>query len=183
MAMNLQKSGPCSGRAESTNSQKTDQNEDKIAHIASLAWRFDSEMDEIDHQLIALLRENSRTPLATLAKKLRVARGTVQNRLAKLEASGTVMGYTVRLRPQVEEQRIRALMSVAVEGNKAEAVLKALRGDPAVGALYSTNGRWDLVAELRADSLEAFDRVLGRIRLIEGISSTETSLLLSTHKL
>ena len=124
-----------------------------------------------------------RTPLATLAKKLRVARGTVQNRLAKLEADGTVMGYTVRLRPQVEEQRIRALMSVAVEGNKAEAVLRALRGDPAVGALYSTNGRWDLVAELRADSLEAFDRVLGRIRLIEGISSTETSLLLSTHKL
>ena len=55
--------------------------------------------------------------------------------------------------------------------------------DPAVGALYSTNGRWDLVAELRSDSLEAFDRVLGRIRLIEGIASTETSLLLSTHKL
>jgi DNA-binding Lrp family transcriptional regulator len=140
-------------------------------------------VDEIDRQLIALLRENARVPVATLAKKLRVARGTVQNRLAKLEADGTVMGYTVRLRPQVEEQRIRALMSVAVEGNKAEAVLKALRGDPAVGALYSTNGRWDIVVELRADSLEAFDRVLGRIRLIDGISSTETSLLLSTHKL
>ena len=140
-------------------------------------------MDDIDRQLIALLRENSRIPLATLAKKLRVARGTVQNRLAKLEADGTVMGYTVRLRPQVEEQRIRALMTVAVEGNKADAVNKALRGDPAVGALYSTNGRWDLVAELRADSLEAFDRVLNRIRLIEGIASTETSLLLSTHKL
>jgi DNA-binding Lrp family transcriptional regulator len=140
-------------------------------------------MDDIDRQLIALLRENARVPVASLAKKLRVARGTVQNRLARLEADGTVVGYTVRLRPQVEEQRIRALMTVAVEGNKAEAVLKALRGDPAVGALYSTNGRWDLVVELRADSLEAFDRVLGRIRLIDGISSTETSLLLSTHKL
>jgi DNA-binding Lrp family transcriptional regulator len=140
-------------------------------------------VDDIDRQLIALLRENARVPIATLAKKLRVARGTVQNRLAKLEANGTVVGYTVRLRPQVEEQRIRALMSVAVEGNKAETVLKALRGDPAVGALYSTNGRWDIVAELRSDSLEAFDRVLGRIRLIEGISSSETSLLLSTHKL
>ncbi len=140
-------------------------------------------MDDIDRQLIALLRDNARVPVATLAKKLRVARGTVQNRLAKLEADGTVMGYTVRLRPQVEEQRIRALMTVAVEGNKAESVLKALRGDPAVGALYSTNGRWDIVVELRADSLEAFDRVLGRIRLIDGISSTETSLLLSTHKL
>jgi DNA-binding Lrp family transcriptional regulator len=140
-------------------------------------------MDEIDRQLIALLRENARVSIATLAKKLRVARGTVQNRLTKLEADGTVVGYTVRLRPQVEEQRIRALMTVAVEGNKAEAVLKALRGDPAVAALHSTNGRWDIVAELRADSLEAFDRVLAGIRRIEGISSTETSLLLSTHKL
>jgi DNA-binding Lrp family transcriptional regulator len=140
-------------------------------------------VDDTDRQLIALLRGDGRASIASLAKKLRVARGTVQNRLARLEADGTIVGYTVQLRPQVEEQRIRALMTVAVEGNRAEAVLKALRGDPAVGALYSTNGRWDIVAELRADSLEAFDRVLGRIRLIQGISNTETSLLLSTHKL
>ena len=140
-------------------------------------------MDDTDRQLIALLRDNARASIASLAKILRVARGTVQNRLARLERDGTIVGYTVRLRPQVEEQRIRALMTVAVEGNRAETVLKALRGDPAVGALHSTNGRWDIVAELRADSLEAFDRVLGRIRRIEGISNTETSLLLSTHKL
>ncbi|MGH8176136.1 MAG: Lrp/AsnC family transcriptional regulator [Steroidobacter sp.] len=140
-------------------------------------------MDDIDRQLIALLRDDARMSVASLAKKLRVARGTVQNRVARLEADGTIVGYTVRLRPQVEEQGIRALMTVAVEGNRSEAVLRALRGDPAVAALHSTNGRWDYVVELRADSLEAFDRVLGRIRLLDGISNTETSLLLSTHKL
>jgi DNA-binding Lrp family transcriptional regulator len=140
-------------------------------------------MDEIDRKLIALLRENARTPVASLAKSLRVARGTVQNRIARLERDGTILGYTVRLRPQVEEQHIRALMTVAVEGNRTEAVIRSLRGDPAVSALHTTNGRWDIVAELRADSLEAFDRVLARIRLVEGISNTETSLLLSTHKL
>jgi DNA-binding Lrp family transcriptional regulator len=73
-------------------------------------------------------------------------------------------------------------MTVSVEGNQVDAVLKSLRGDPSVAALHSTNGRWDIVAELRADSLEGFDRVLARIRLIEGISQTETSLLLSTFK-
>lgn len=140
-------------------------------------------MDDIDRQLIGMLRASARTPVATLARKLRVSRGTVQNRLAKLESDGTIVGYTVRLRPQEEAQRIRALTTVAVEGNRIDEVLKALRGDPAVSALHSTNGRWDIVAELRAESLEAFDRVLGRIRQIEGISSTETSLLLSTHKL
>jgi DNA-binding Lrp family transcriptional regulator len=140
-------------------------------------------MDDLDRQLIALLRADARTPVATLAARLGVARGTVQNRMRRLEREGTILGYTVRLRPQVEEQRIRALMTVAVEGNRSEAVIKALRGDPAVATLHSTNGRWDIVAELRADDLASFDRVLGRIRQLDGISSTETSLLLSTFKL
>jgi DNA-binding Lrp family transcriptional regulator len=139
-------------------------------------------MDDLDRQLIALLRNNARATVAELAKALGVARGTVQNRMTRLTRSGTLVGYTVRLKPDVEEQRIRAFTTVAVEGNQLDAVIRALRGEPAVGALYSTNGRWDIVAELRADSLEAFDRVLARMRLIEGISQTETSLLLSTFK-
>jgi DNA-binding Lrp family transcriptional regulator len=139
-------------------------------------------VDEIDRQLISILRNDARTSVASLAKALRVSRGTVQNRMARLEADGTIASYTVRLKPAVEEHRIRALMTVAVEGNRVDAVIKALRGDPAVTTLHSTNGRWDIVVELRADSLEAFDRVLARIRLVEGISQSETSLLLSTFK-
>jgi DNA-binding Lrp family transcriptional regulator len=140
-------------------------------------------MDDLDRRLIGLMREDARTSVATLAKRLRVARGTVQNRLAKMERDGTIAGYTVRLRPEVDEQRITALMTIAVEGNRLEAVVKLLRGDPAIQELHTTNGRWDLVAEIRADSLQTFDQVLSRIRRVEGISGTETSLLLATHKL
>jgi DNA-binding Lrp family transcriptional regulator len=140
-------------------------------------------VDEVDRQLLALLRINARTPVATLAKKLQIARGTVQNRMSKLEREGVIAGYSVRLKPEVDERRIAALMTIAVEGNNADKVLRTLRGDPAVQTLHTTNGRWDIVAELRADSLEAFDKVLGRIRQVEGIVTTETSLLLSTHKL
>jgi DNA-binding Lrp family transcriptional regulator len=168
-------------------SQKTDRKVELTEQIDGINWRFDQNtrpaVDDVDRQLIALLRDNARTSITTLSKKLRVARGTVQNRLSRLEADGTIVGYTVRVKPQEEALRIRALMTVAVEGNRTDEVLRALRGDPAVGALHTTNGRWDIVAELRADSLSAFDRVLGRIRLIDGISNTETSLLLSTHKL
>jgi DNA-binding Lrp family transcriptional regulator len=139
-------------------------------------------MDSTDRELLSLLREDARVSVATLAKMLKVARGTVQNRLARMEADGTIVGYTVKLKPQIEQQTIRALMTVAVEGNRTDEVLRALRGDPAVCALHTTNGRWDIVAELRTDGLAAVDRVLGRIRLIDGISNTETSLLLSTHK-
>ncbi|HET9821229.1 MAG TPA: Lrp/AsnC family transcriptional regulator [Burkholderiaceae bacterium] len=140
-------------------------------------------MDDTDRELLGLLRADARASVADLAKKLRLARGTVRNRIARLEAQGTIVGYTVRLKPQTDEQRVRAWMFVAVESNRDEAVLRTLRGDPAVQTLHSTNGRWDFVAEIRADSLEGFDRVLARIRRIEGVAHTETSLLLTTHKL
>ena len=139
-------------------------------------------IDDTDRELLALLRQDARLPVATLASRLKVARGTVQNRMKRLERDGVIVGYTVRVKPQAEAHRIRALMTIVVEGNRGAEVLHALRGHPNVTGLHSTNGRWDLIAELRADTLEAFDRALGNIRLIEGIASTETSLLLSTHK-
>ena len=140
-------------------------------------------MDDLDAELIALLRDDARLPVVALAKKLRVARATVQNRMARLERDGVIVGYTLRLKPQAEGHRIRAIMSIEVDGNRAQEVLRLLRGHPAVTALHTTNGRWDLMAELRADNLESFDRVLGAVRMIDGIANTETSILLTTHKL
>ncbi|KRD47827.1 AsnC family transcriptional regulator [Acidovorax sp. Root275] len=139
-------------------------------------------LDDTDREILSILRADARTPVATLALKLRVSRGTVQNRLHKMEESGVIVGYTVRLRPDSEPQRIRAWMSIAVEGNAAPEVIRTLRGEPMVGTLHTTNGRWDIVAEVRAESLEAFDAALGRIRLTPGIANTETSILLSTYK-
>src|SRR6516225_8468248 len=107
-------------------------------------------MDDIDRQLIALLRDNARMSVVALAQKLRVARVTVQNRIAKLEADGTIVGYTVRLRPDAEGYRIRAMMSIEVDGPNGDEVRRALRGHTNVITLHSTNGRWDLLAELRA---------------------------------
>jgi DNA-binding Lrp family transcriptional regulator len=140
-------------------------------------------MDDLDRQLISLLRANARAPVATLAKQLKVARGTVQNRIARLERDGTIAGYTLRLKPQVDEHRIAAHMTISVAGNSADDVIRKLRGDPAVQGLHTTNGRWDIIAELRADSLEEFDKVIRRIRLVPEITHSETNLLLSTYKL
>jgi DNA-binding Lrp family transcriptional regulator len=140
-------------------------------------------MDDTDRRLIGLLRENARLPVATLARRLKVSRGTVQNRIDRLTANAAISGFTVRLRPDVEPHRVRAITMVAVDGEHANAVLKSLRNIPEVQALHTTNGRWDIVVELGVESLEAFDQALQRIRLIKGISSSETSLLLSTHKI
>lgn len=140
-------------------------------------------MDDTDRQLIALLRDDARMSVVALAKKLRVARATVQNRIARLEQDGTIVGYSVRLRPDAELHRIRAMMSIEVEGAHGDEVRRSLRGHPNIVALHTTNGRWDLIAELRTETLEEFDKILNAVRATPGISNTETSILLSTHKL
>jgi DNA-binding Lrp family transcriptional regulator len=139
-------------------------------------------MDSTDQQLIALLRQNARATVATLAHQLKVSRGTVSNRIRKLEDEGVLVGYTVLLKPDAQTQQIRAWMSIAVEGNQTRAVIGTLLGEPGVAALHDTNGRWDLLAELRAANLQELAEVLERVRLIKGIANTETSIHLMTYK-
>ena len=140
-------------------------------------------MDETDHQLIALLRQNARLSVAALAARLGVSRGTVTNRMRRLEDDSVIVGYTVRLRPDVPQSEIKAWMSIAVEGNQTRSVIASLLGEPGVATLHDTNGRWDLLAELRAENLQDLAKVLERIRLLKGISNTETSLHLETYRL
>jgi DNA-binding Lrp family transcriptional regulator len=139
-------------------------------------------MDDTDRALIALLRKDARTNVATLASKLGVSRGTVTNRLHKLEDDHVIVGYSVRLRPDAEPNQIRAWMGVLVEGNQTRAVIASLLGEPGVAALHDTNGRWDLLAELRAGSNAELSAVLERVRLIKGIANTETSILLASFR-
>jgi DNA-binding Lrp family transcriptional regulator len=140
-------------------------------------------MDDLDHRLLGLLRNDARDSAASLAKQLKVSRGTVQNRIAKMQADGVIQGFTVRTRPELESDRVRAVMTIAVEGERSRAVVRALQGIPAVAAIHTTNGRWDLVAELDVATLIEFSRTLDRIRTIEGIASTETSIFLATQQL
>jgi DNA-binding Lrp family transcriptional regulator len=139
-------------------------------------------MDDLDHQLIALLRQNARQNVADLAHRLKVSRGTVTNRIRKLEDEQVIVGYTVRLKPEAEPERIRAWMGVLVEGNQTRRVIASLLGEPGVSALHDTNGRWDLLAELEVRSMNDLSAVLERVRLISGIRSTETSIHLTTYR-
>jgi DNA-binding Lrp family transcriptional regulator len=140
-------------------------------------------MDEIDRKLVALLRANARAPVAGLAKVVRLSRGAAQNRIDRMIAKGDIVGFTVKTGAGSEAQRVRAIMAIAVEGERSGAVLRALRGFPEVEAVHMTNGRWDMIAELNTESLAGFSAALDNIRLIDGISATETSLLLATHRL
>ena len=139
-------------------------------------------MDDLDQQLISLLRQDARLSVADLAHKLQVSRGTVTNRLRKLEDTQVIVGYTVRLRPEAQTERIRAWMGVLVEGNRTREVIANLLGEPSVAALHDTNGRWDLLAELEVGSMAELSQALERVRLLSGIRGTETSILLTTYR-
>jgi len=139
-------------------------------------------MDDIDQQLIAQLRQNARLSVADLAHRLQVSRGTVTNRLRKLEDQQVIVGYTVRLKPEVLTERIRAWMGVQVEGNQTRRVIASLLGEPGVSALHDTNGRWDLLAEIEVGSMQELSQVLERVRLISGIRGTETGIHLASYR-
>lgn len=138
-------------------------------------------LDDLDRRLIALLREDGRMPAARLAHHLGVSRGTVQNRIDRLVASGVLLGFTVRL-AGAATAAVRAIMAIEVHSSDMRAVVAALRRMPEVGRVYSTNGRWDLVAEIHAGDLASLDRVLTAIRALKAVAASETSILLSELK-
>jgi DNA-binding Lrp family transcriptional regulator len=139
-------------------------------------------MDELDEKLITLLRHDARRSTSKIAAALSVSRATVRARMERLARDGDILGYTVILRADAIEQRIRGIMTVEIEGRAADTVIRSLGGLSEISAVHTTNGRWDLVVELSANSLPEFDAVLRRIRLIPGITGSETSLLLATPR-
>lgn len=139
-------------------------------------------VDDLDHRLLTLLRTEARRPVASLAAELEVSRATVRARIDRLVRSGIIAGFTISVRDPSERNQVRAVMLIAVEGHGVEKVMRRLAGFPEVRRLHTTNGRWDIVAEVVTDALAAFDALLNRIRLIEGITATETNILLSSPK-
>ena len=139
-------------------------------------------MDDLDLQLISLLRHDGRRSVSELAEDLKVSRATVRARMDKLLSSGEILGFTAVLRDDWRDLPIRAVTLVVVDGHNTEPVIRSLRAMTEVRAIHSTNGKWDLVLDVATRDLAAFDDALNRIRLIDGITGTETNLLLTTRK-
>ncbi|MDP2122616.1 MAG: Lrp/AsnC family transcriptional regulator [Hoeflea sp.] len=141
-----------------------------------------SNLDDIDIRLIAELRRDGRASISDLASKLKLARATVRSRIERLMASGEIAGFTVLTRADVSAAPVRGLTLIGIEGRGTERIIAHLQGMPAVQAVHSTNGRWDLIVELATDTLQELDDTLVRMRRFEGITSSETNLLLSTRR-
>lgn len=139
-------------------------------------------MDALDRKLITLLRHDGRRSISDLAADLGLTRATVRARLEKLEQSGEIIGFTVILRSDAIDLPVRGITMIEIAGQAADTVIDALSGFTEVSSIHTTNGNWDLVVELGTSDLIAFDQVLRRIRMIPGVTNSETSLLLATPR-
>ena len=139
-------------------------------------------MDEMDKQLISALRHDARASLSQLASLLGWSRATVRTRLQRLQQEGELLGFSVILKSEHLQDPVRGLMMIEIEGRGTDRIIRQLNGMPEVRKIYSTNGRWDVIVEIGTDTLETFDDILFRVRRLDGVTASETSLLLSTRK-
>ena len=139
-------------------------------------------LDDTDQRLIQLLRSDARMPMAKLAAQAGISRATATARIERLRRDGIIAGFTVVLQSNVETGGVRAITMIEIEGKQGEAVTRRLMGMPEVRQLHATNGRWDVVAEIETPTLREFDELLRKVRQIDGIANTETSILLAARK-
>jgi DNA-binding Lrp family transcriptional regulator len=138
-------------------------------------------LDATDQALLALLRDNARTPTADLARKLKLSRTTVQSRLARLERERVIAGYTVTVDPQAEAGQVRAHILITLEPRKSLAIETALRRIPELRTLHSVSGPFDLIAIVAASSIGELDHLIDRIGALDGVERTTSAIVLSTR--
>ena len=136
-------------------------------------------MTENDRKLIALLRANAREPTASLARKLGLARSTVQERIARLEREGLIKGYTVRVSEEAEARKLRAIVMMTADAKQADRVASELKKMSEVRSLSAVSGAYDMIAVVETDTPARMDAMLDRIGRAHGVARTVSSIILS----
>ena len=136
------------------------------------------EITQIDRRLLAVLTNNARASITELALATKISRATVKAHLTRLVEGGAIRRFTIETDFDNRDD-VRAITTVELQGSMSRAVIRSLRKIPEITSLHSTNGKWDLVAEIRCENLQEIDRILRQIREISGVLNSETSLLLN----
>lgn len=138
-------------------------------------------MDDLDEHLLARLRDNARAPVAELARALGLSRTTIQSRLARLERTGVIAGYAVRLSPAHRAAGVEALVMLNLDARQGAAVTAALKRIAGVERLQAVSGAWDMIATVVASDTAALDALLGEVVAVKGVERASASVVLATR--
>jgi|TARA_B110000208_G_C11747944_1_gene422401 DNA-binding Lrp family transcriptional regulator len=139
-------------------------------------------MDNLDHELLQYLTKDARTSVTVLAKKLSVSRGTIQNRIDRMQYQGVIKRFTVELSAGEMDTQVSAFTLIRLKADDGKATIQSLRRISAILDIHTLSGSFDLVAELRASSLSNLDRVLDCIRALPEVAETQSHIRLSSSK-
>ena len=138
-------------------------------------------LDDKDRRIVAILQKDGRASVADMAKELNLTRATISKRMDRLIETGIISGFTAVLRKDAFKGKITGWVTIRSFATKEEPAIRKMKLIPEISKIFTTNGKWDLAAEIQSEDLESFDRALSRLRAIDGIEETETSLLLSSR--
>jgi DNA-binding Lrp family transcriptional regulator len=148
-------------------------------HLALQFARMNPPLDDIDNKILALLMDDARLPISTIAKRVDIARTTAIARIGNLEKRGIIAGYGVRLNQELYQPAVRAYVGIAVDPAKAGGLVKVLQKMPEVETLCAVSGAIDYMLTLRCKSTGELDRLLDQIGAIDGVRQTSTSIILT----
>ncbi len=137
------------------------------------------ELDEIDDKILALLMDNARLPVTSIAKSVGIARTTVIARIAALEKRGVIAGYGLKLNQKMVQPAVRAYVGLSVEARYAAGLIKYLQQLPETETLCAVSGAIDYMLTLRCSNTETLDKLLDQIGALDGVRQTSTSIILS----
>ncbi|MBI3283626.1 MAG: Lrp/AsnC family transcriptional regulator [Burkholderiales bacterium] len=137
------------------------------------------DLDEVDNKILALLMDNARLPVTTIAKQVKIARTTVIARIAALEKRGVIAGYGLKLNQEMYQPAVRAYVGLSVEARDAAGLIKYLQQLPEAETLCAVSGAIDYMLTLRCATTEMLDRLLDQIGALDGVRQTSTSIILS----
>ena len=133
-----------------------------------------------DEKLLDTLKNNARLSISELARQLGVSRTTAQQRLQRLETTGVITGYALRLGNEYLDNSIHAHVNLQIESVHSSKIIALLKDNPRIETLYTVSGKIDFIAIVTAPSASALDKTLDEISLLKGVKSTETAIILST---
>ncbi len=132
-----------------------------------------------DHDLLKLLQENSRRTVSDIAKKMSLSRATVQQRMERLERTGVIQGYTIKINPAIERQNVSAYVMISVVPKKNSTIVNQLFKIPQMEMLCTISGQYDMIAKITEATTEALDQTLDKIANLDGVEKTLSHIVLS----